>query len=154
MLRLADCTGGTSGTGLWYEWPADVEVAGIRTDGGGPCRSGRGCSVGGPPQNVATSAPRDRAVLETRIQGVWPNPSTGRTTTQFELADPSVVELAVYDVRGRLVRSLFQGNLAAGVYTVDWDGRDSSSQRVAGGIYFQRLRMGGREFVERVIVVR
>jgi flagellar hook assembly protein FlgD len=49
------------------------------------------------------------------------------------------VELGVYDLGGRLVRSLKRGMLPAGAQRFEWDGRDSRGREVAGGIYFVKL---------------
>jgi flagellar hook assembly protein FlgD len=52
------------------------------------------------------------------------------------------VEVAVFDLSGRLVRTLRQGRLEAGTQNIAWDGRDDDGRPAAGGIYFVRLRAG------------
>ena len=68
-----------------------------------------------------------------------PTPAQGTQTMAFRLAESEVVDLSVYDVRGRLVRRLAEGQRRAGPQSVVWDGTDASDTRVPGGIYFARL---------------
>ena len=85
-----------------------------------------------------------------------PNPSrTGRTTFSWALPQASTIRLALYDARGRLVRSLIDGARPAGPAFVDWDGRDERGQAVAAGLYFARLDAGGLGVrTTRLVVVR
>jgi hypothetical protein len=57
----------------------------------------------------------------------------------FSVARPRNVELNLYDVRGRLVRNLWQGRVEEGLYRVEWDLRDLHGAQVANGVYFYRL---------------
>jgi len=72
-----------------------------------------------------------------------PNPFNPLTTITFTLAEPVTTRLAVYDLRGRLVRFLVAGEvLGAGVHEVVWDGRDDAGQAVAAGVYACKLTAG------------
>lgn len=68
-----------------------------------------------------------------------PNPAAGASLIAFDLAKPGTVELAIYSVDGRRVRTLAQGAFAAGTHRLTWDGRDDVHHRVAPGVYFARL---------------
>ena len=86
-----------------------------------------------------TSAPTP-ATPEQIVQLVTnPNPFVGGTTIGFTLARPEPIELGVYDLGGRLVRSLHHGQIVAGTHRLDWNGRDDNAQRVAAGVYFVRF---------------
>jgi hypothetical protein len=70
-----------------------------------------------------------------------PNPFRDRTTLRFDLPVATRVDLAVYDVRGRLVRRAIDGQtMPAGRHGWVWDGRDDAGVSVGTGIYFYRLR--------------
>jgi len=84
----------------------------------------------------------------------FPNPFRDRTSFRFELKYPERVQLAVYDVRGRLVRQLVDGEQPAGATEIEWDGRDASGRRVAAGVYFFRLRAAGLRHVRPVVLTR
>jgi hypothetical protein len=86
------------------------------------------------------SAPAPLAVPSvTRLDAAVPSPFRERTTLGFALARPGDVELAVFSVDGRRVRTLVSGSRDAGEYHVVWDGRDDGSQPAAAGIYYLRL---------------
>ncbi len=77
------------------------------------------------------------------LDGAWPNPFNPRTTISFTLDETQPVELAVYDVSGRLVRLLDAGVRQAGPHSVPWDGRDQAGTGVASGVYL--VRLSGRQ---------
>jgi hypothetical protein len=71
-----------------------------------------------------------------------PNPFALRTRILVGLSRGGPVALAVYDVEGRLVRELAQGELGAGSRAIEWDGRDRAGRPVAAGVYTLRLAAG------------
>jgi hypothetical protein len=79
-----------------------------------------------------------------------PNPFTAATRIAFTLAREGPAVLRVFDVRGRAVRTLARGTLAAGPHAIAWDGRDARGARVSAGIYFVRLESGGASGTCRV----
>ena len=89
----------------------------------------------------------DPALLRVnRLDPCRPNPFNPATTITYELADRSVVHLAIYDLRGRLVRTLIGAEtLPPGAHAVAWNGRDDRGAMAAGGVYVYRLRTA--EFV-------
>jgi len=82
-----------------------------------------------------------------------PNPFNPRTTIRFELVRPGAVDLAVYDLAGRRVRTLVNGARAAGEHAVHWSGRDESGRRVASGTYLYRLSTGTWHETRRMTLV-
>lgn len=64
------------------------------------------------------------------------------------------VGLHLYDVTGRLVRSLLDEPLDAGTHLLLWDARDGSGAPVGSGVYFMRLRAGSRSQQRRVVFIR
>ena len=69
-----------------------------------------------------------------------PNPASGATDIKFTLAADERIELSIYDLSGRAVRSLARGTFGAGQNSVHWDGLDSSGRPAAPGIYMVRLK--------------
>lgn len=82
-----------------------------------------------------------------------PNPFTGATRIGWTLPRQARVELAVYDVGGRLVRTLASGIRAAGTHEADWDGRDVHGRRPQPGVYLIRLQAGDRAESRRVVLL-
>jgi hypothetical protein len=86
----------------------------------------------------------------------YPNPFNPETTIGYDLPEMAYVRLKVYDLSGRIVRSLSRGVRQPGRYRAVWDGRDEKSREVASGIYFYRLEVMDRGVVEtrRMLLVR
>jgi hypothetical protein len=76
------------------------------------------------------------------------NPIVGNAAFQFALPAAAHVTLALYDVAGRRVAKLAEGDFPAGVHTATW----SRTEAPRAGVYFARLVAGDRAFVERVVV--
>jgi hypothetical protein len=72
----------------------------------------------------------------------YPNPFNPSTTIAFDLPHSGATSLKVYDVRGRLVRTLIDEVRPAGSNKLEWDGRNNAGQRVASGVYMYRLIVG------------
>jgi hypothetical protein len=101
---------------------------------------------------VASTAPDAAAPFELAQNA--PNPFNPVTTIPFELARAGRVTLDVYDVAGRRVRSLADGDLAAGLHQRSWDGRDDAGRAVASGVYFYRLKAAGRSETRRMLLLK
>jgi flagellar hook assembly protein FlgD len=84
----------------------------------------------------------------------YPNPLTDRTSIGFKLPRPEKVSLAIFDVRGRVVRTLADGALPAGVYEVSWDGFDHAGSRVASGLYLVQLKGESFRATRKLVVSR
>ncbi len=84
----------------------------------------------------------------------YPNPVTSATTIRYHLPKVDNIELAIYDIRGRLVRILVRGRQNAGSHTIEWDGRDDHGRAVPSGIYLSRLRAGNKIRVHRLVMLR
>ncbi|MBD3168860.1 MAG: T9SS type A sorting domain-containing protein [candidate division Zixibacteria bacterium] len=69
----------------------------------------------------------------------YPNPFNAQTQINYDLSYPSDIKVEIYDILGRLVRTLESGAKTAGPHTILWDGKNESGQSVAAGIYFYRL---------------
>ena len=83
-----------------------------------------------------------------------PNPTAGATTISFTLSSSGEASLAIFDVSGRLVRSLLSGERKPGRYVVRWDGRDESGLLVASGIYFYKLSTPEGTQAGKLVVLR
>jgi len=120
---------------------------------------------------VTSGANPPATILYQNFPNPFPNREMGTEETRiwFDLAHASRVELAVFDIRGRLVRQLVPrrncppAELPAGVYgreggppegpceTFSWDGRDDRDREVPPGVYLLRLKADGIVDVRRVV---
>lgn len=76
---------------------------------------------------------------ELALGAAFPNPSRGPLTIGFAMPRSGEVSLRIYDVTGRVVRTLVAGAREAGVYQEVWDARDDQGVAASPGIYFSRL---------------
>jgi len=88
----------------------------------------------------------------------YPNPFNPSTSISFEVNQTGSaavpVKLVVYDVQGRVVRTLYEGRKATGLYAVKWDGRDDRGVNVHSGIYLFRLQSGDEVSVRKGILMK
>jgi trimeric autotransporter adhesin len=129
---------------------ADVWVGGMFSAAGGKLslRIGKWSA----PLTAVAPAPPVRVGIE--MEAPSPNPSSGQTRIAFSLPEPGEVRVSLMDVRGRLVASLPQGELAAGDHAIVWDGRARNGERVASGVYWAVVSAGGRRASTRVVRVK
>lgn len=92
--------------------------------------------------------------VTTALLGNEPNPFNPRTTIRFSLAAPGAVDLWVYDLRGRRVRTLLDESRPAGVQQVVWDGRDDAGVPLASGMYFYRLVANDFEQSRKMLLLK
>jgi hypothetical protein len=78
----------------------------------------------------------------------------GDVETLLDVPVATKVHLTVYDVRGRLVRVLYDGPAPTGQFRVRWDTTDVAGRRVSRGVYLVRMTTRGRSLARRVIVLR
>jgi len=91
----------------------------------------------------------------TALHRAVPNPFNPQTSIAFELATEADVNLVVYDVAGRVVRTLISTQLmTSGRHEVVWNGRDGRGQNVAAGLYFYRLDAGATALTRRMTLVK
>jgi len=78
----------------------------------------------------------------------------GHARLALDLPRAGNLDVTVYNARGQAVRTLAQGNRAAGSHVLHWDGRDASGRAAASGVYLVRARDGRESAVVRVLMVR
>ena len=98
----------------------------------------------------------DDAPIATGLGAPSPSLSRGQTSLSYAIApgEAGRVSLRIYDVAGRAVRTLFDGERASGQYVAHWDGADAVGAAVRGGIYFACLEARGRRLTQRIVTLR
>jgi len=92
--------------------------------------------------------------LVTGLSTPAPNPFNPQTTIQFSLARAGQVELTIYDLQGRRVRTLARGSFERGRHTVVWLGDDESGRRQASGVYLVSLQADGKVQTRRLALIK
>jgi hypothetical protein len=95
-----------------------------------------------------------RVPLEFALYQSWPNPFSLTTKIRYDVPRSSHIRVAVYDVAGRLVRTLKDEDARPGRYDVSWDGRGTRGQSSGAGIYFYVASMDKRKIVRRMVLIQ
>jgi hypothetical protein len=88
------------------------------------------------------------------VLGNQPNPFNPSTSIRFALDRTADVQVDIYDLAGRLVRSLGSRSLAAGEHGVHWDGRDDAGRAAVSGVYLYRVRAGHAAATGRMVLAK
>jgi hypothetical protein len=78
--------------------------------------------------------------LVTRLYNARPNPFANQTAIRYSLSAKSKASLFIYDITGRLVKTLVNASIEPGVYSINWNGKNERDQQVASGVYFYQLK--------------
>jgi hypothetical protein len=108
---------------------------------------------------------RDNSGVEipniTSIASNYPNPFNSSTTIAYSVANlgpiPAQINIDIYDIQGRKIRSLLNNRMEVGKHTITWDGRDDSGNELASGIYFAKITQWHVDYLSRsqkLILVR
>jgi hypothetical protein len=100
-----------------------------------------------------TAVPGAEPGLGTRLR-IYPNPHVHESGISFSLGERSGARIRVFDVHGRLVRTLLDGDQPAGDYRVVWDGMTAAGISVAPGVYFVEALIGNTTMTRRITVLR
>ncbi len=93
-------------------------------------------------------------VLTYRLGQNYPNPFNPNTTISFQLPAANYASLNVYDITGKLVRTLVNEQRSEGLQSVNWNGKDNSGVSVASGIYFYKLQSGSFTETKKMVLMR
>jgi hypothetical protein len=98
---------------------------------------------------VEKGKPRENLALTSA-----PNPFNPESRIRVSLPAASSINLEVYDISGRRVRTLASENLSTGVHCFIWDAKDNAGRNVSAGLYVYKLTAGKRVMVERTVLAK
>ena len=101
----------------------------------------------------------NQEVRETRLLPNYPNPFNPETWIPYQLSEAADISVKIYDVGGRLVRTIPIGFKPVGYYLTReraayWDGRNETGEPVSSGVYFLRFLAGDFTTTQRVVIVK
>ncbi|MCW8805899.1 MAG: C25 family cysteine peptidase, partial [Ignavibacteriaceae bacterium] len=91
-------------------------------------------------ENINTDLPKEYALL-----GNYPNPFNPSTNISYSLPYISSVELVIYDIMGREIKTFYNASQPSGYQTITWDGKNENGNSVASGIYLYRISIKSLE---------
>jgi hypothetical protein len=128
--------------------------AGVDTLIAGPLATGL------PPNQIAFDVARDDVAAVPMPDGdiafaaPWPNPARDRVAFDLRLGAPARVQIEAFDLAGRRVATLADGQQAAGNARFVWSLRDERGRALGAGVYLVRARIGEHSMLRRVVVLR
>jgi hypothetical protein len=106
------------------------------------------------PDCYTTSVPGDTPQLRTALGGAYPNPLNPATRITYTIGVPGRVTLRIFDVRGRVVRTLVEGSLGTGEHAAFWDGKDDQGRPVGSGVFSYLLEAPGFKGSDKIVILR
>ncbi|MFQ6103970.1 MAG: T9SS type A sorting domain-containing protein [Candidatus Glassbacteria bacterium] len=92
--------------------------------------------------------------LATSLHQNYPNPFNPSTVIEFSLARESQVEISIYDLQGRKVKTLVTEYLSSGDHKIQWDGKNDQGNEVGSGVYFLRLRVNDTAETRKMVLLK
>ncbi|MEE9189571.1 MAG: lamin tail domain-containing protein, partial [Candidatus Neomarinimicrobiota bacterium] len=84
----------------------------------------------------------------------YPNPFNNKTTFRYTLTQDLDVSLIIYDLNGKLIKTLVDQSYRAGTHQVQWDGRDKQGRFIGSGVYLYRLNSGDRTTTRKFVLIK
>ncbi len=84
----------------------------------------------------------------------YPNPFNPSTTIEFNLQQPSKVDLSIYNIKGQLVKTLVKEVKESGNHKITWNGVDNNNNSVSSGVYFYKLSTAQHSEMKKMILVK
>jgi len=84
-----------------------------------------------------------------------PNPFNPTTTISFSIPEEGNIDLAIYNIKGQMIKSLLNDQIVAGEHSVIWNGKDTSGKKVGSGVYLYKLNVNGKtEAVKKCLLLK
>jgi subtilisin family serine protease len=104
--------------------------------------------------NSGAGVPGGFVPTEFALKQNMPNPFDGSTFVVFDVSKLCDVRVDVYDINGRLVKTLVDEAMTAARYNIGWDGRDARGHQVTAGVYFLKMEAGSFAETKRMVVAK
>jgi flagellar hook assembly protein FlgD len=84
---------------------------------------------------------------------VFPNPTSNQINMKFALSDHSFVQIRILDLDGKLINTIYSGELTKGMNEISWNLRDKENEQITAGIYFVQMISDNYSIVRKVVVI-
>jgi len=88
------------------------------------------------------------------LSPAFPNPFNPITTIKFGLPEDKHVQLNIYSISGKKVRTLLNGQVSKGYHQIVWDGRNESGQPVSAGLYVYELKTNNKRILKKMLLIK
>lgn len=84
----------------------------------------------------------------------YPNPFNSSTTISYYLEKTANIELAIYNIKGQLIKTITNEQQKGGIHSVRWDATNNAGKEVSSGVYLYTLRVDDRVFTRKMLLIR
>ncbi len=84
----------------------------------------------------------------------FPNPFNSSTSIRYQIPRTADVQILIYDLMGRQIKTLYQGEQNAGYYTIEWNGLSDDNRLIPSGVYFYRMVSSDFQATEKMIYLK
>ena len=113
----------------------DVDIRGVKTQHG--------------PISIDINAPRNYELSQN-----YPNPFNPETKIRFQIPEPGLVVIKIYNLLGSEVKTLVEEDKNAGFHVLTWDATDNYGSKVSSGIYYYRITAGKFNSTKKMILMK
>jgi hypothetical protein len=126
----------------------------VETDGNGRASSYASLSVEFFPGYVTGVENKDKIPMAIELEQNYPNPFNPSTTIGFNLPEKAQVNVSIYDIEGKLVKTLVDETLSEGYQQITWDGTDAKGNSAASGVYFYCLTSESHVVTRKMVLIK
>jgi len=83
-----------------------------------------------------------------------PNPFNSLTAIRYSIPRECNVSLSIFNISGKLVKTLINETMNGGIYTVHWNGTDNDGRKISQGVYFYVLKTAGEKMQKKMLMLR
>jgi len=106
------------------------------------------------PNFVSNEDPSQPPLAEAMLKQNYPNPFNPETNISFLIPKAGFANLSIYNVKGQLINTLVNNDLASGSHSIVWNGKDANGNDVASGMYFYRLTANGKTESRKMLLMK
>lgn len=105
-------------------------------------------------KNNYTDISTTNSISNATTLSIFPKPVSNTTTIYFSLSQSQKVSLKIFDVNGRLVTTLANEEMQAGVHEIKWNANNASGKPVSSGLYLLRIEAGYFKETKKIFLVK
>ena len=84
----------------------------------------------------------------------YPNPFNPNTTLRYDLPENRMINITIYDMMGRIVKTLINGSKTAGFKSVQWNGTNDKNEPVSAGLYLYTIQAGDFRQTKKMVILK
>ena len=105
-----------------------------------------------PSENMIFNVPQSiNEIVGSQFFNIYPNPSGNITNIKCEIVNPGFYSIRIFDLNGRLIQTLWEGDLLSGDHFFRWNGKNDNAVELTKGIYLINIKGGNVDITKKLI---